>query len=82
LARYTPYRNEGLKTVLYNKERLMQYKPAVLKEWVEKLQQEGKNLTSWEEDFIESVSERLNMSLSLSEKQEEILERLYADKTR
>lgn len=38
-------------------------------------------LTKWEEDFIESVTEQLSERGHLSERQMEIVERIYAEKT-
>lgn len=40
-----------------------------------------KSLTPWEEQFLESVSDQFDRSSSLSDKQFEILERIYSEKT-
>jgi hypothetical protein len=40
-----------------------------------------KRLTAWEVDFVESVTAQWARSRTLSEKQFETLERIYADKT-
>lgn len=37
----------------------------------------GMDLTEWEERFIESIENQLNDERSLSEKQQEILDRLW-----
>lgn len=42
---------------------------------------EGRNLTKWEEDFISSIGTQLENGRELSERQLEILERIYAEKT-
>ena len=46
-----------------------------------KIQEEGRGLNKWEEGFIESIKEQFESNGSLSEKQTEILERIYAAKT-
>jgi hypothetical protein len=51
------------------------------KHWVEASQQSG-HLTKWEESFLESVSEQIEEHGSLSERQAEILERIYVEKSR
>jgi uncharacterized membrane-anchored protein len=40
-----------------------------------------KELTKWEEEFVASVKERFERTHNLSERQVEILERIYAEKT-
>jgi hypothetical protein len=40
-----------------------------------------KTLTKWEENFIESLNEQYQSRGTLSERQYEILERIYAEKT-
>lgn len=55
---------------------------AILQEWLEAIENEAnKELTSWEINFIDSISYRINAGQTLSQKQEEILERIYAEKT-
>lgn len=50
--------------------------------WVETIETEGINLTKWEEDFVQSIRERFDQGrFHLSERQAEILERIYAEKT-
>jgi len=49
--------------------------------WIEIIETEGKNLSKWEQDFIQSLRDRIDTGRSLSEKQAAILERIYADKT-
>jgi len=54
---------------------------ALIKEWIEYVQVQGVNLTKWEEGFIESIAEQFELKQWISDKQEEILERLYTEKT-
>ena len=49
--------------------------------WIEIVNTEGRNLTSWEQSFMESITDQFERSGSLSERQTEILERIYAEKT-
>jgi hypothetical protein len=54
----------------------------LLSYWVECIRDEAESkLTSWERDFIDSIEGRLAFGQQLSQKQEEILERIYAEKT-
>ena len=53
----------------------------VIADWFKSIEETGVNLTKWEQDFVESVKEQFEKKGSLSEKQQEILERIYADKT-
>lgn len=50
-------------------------------EWVRVIQEQGTGLSKWEQDFVESVGDQLTSGRYLSEKQADILERIYADKT-
>jgi len=49
--------------------------------WAETCREEGRGLTKWEEEFIDSVLDRLNSGKTLSARQAEILENIYAEKT-
>ncbi len=50
--------------------------------WIDAcLDESKKRLTKWEEGFIESISDQLDRTGSLSERQAEILERIYSEKT-
>lgn len=49
--------------------------------WIDKILDEGVNLTKWEEDFVQSLDEQRGNGRRLSERQAEILERIYAEKT-
>lgn len=53
----------------------------VLAQWIDEVNTHGKRLTDWEKNFMESLTNQFEETNSLSEKQEEILERIYADKT-
>lgn len=48
---------------------------------LEAIEREGVNLTTWEEEFIESIRERVDAGRPLTEKQIEILESIYAKRT-
>lgn len=52
-----------------------------LKEWIKIIQEEGHDLSVWEENFVESISEQLDKKGFLSERQIEVLERIYSEKT-
>jgi hypothetical protein len=49
--------------------------------WAEYCQEEGRGLTKWEEEFLDSVLNQLRTGRNLSERQAEILERIYVEKT-
>ena len=51
------------------------------RKWVEKIQMEGKELTAWEEDFVESMRQRIDEGWNLSDRQAEILEGIYSERT-
>ena len=46
-----------------------------------KINTEGKKLTKWEEEFVDSVGEQFSQRRYLSERQMEILNRIYDEKT-
>lgn len=50
-------------------------------DWLEAVEQDGVNLTTWEQDFVESLRTQRQSGRRLSDKQAEILERIYAEKT-
>ena len=52
----------------------------VLKQWITAVNDEGRKLTDWEVQFMESITEQFDKGGSLSEKQEEILEKIYVEK--
>lgn len=49
--------------------------------WLEEIRANGLNLSTWEEDFVESLTTQREAGRKLSEKQAEILERIYTEKT-
>lgn len=51
------------------------------REWCDMILAMGRNLTAWEQDFIESIDQQLTQGRSLSDRQVEILEQIYAEKT-
>lgn len=53
---------------------------SIFQQWIEACERSDK-LTDWEANFIASVRRYLESRGSLSAKQEEVLERIYADKT-
>jgi uncharacterized membrane-anchored protein len=59
----------------------MKQKPEVIQSWLDELEAKAKKLTKWEEGFVESVSEQFQTRKTISDRQEEILERIYAEKT-
>ena len=56
------------------------YPIETLKDWTERCMSSGRNLTKWEQDFVESLDDQLRTSGSLSLRQEEILESIYTAK--
>ncbi len=59
----------------------MKQRPEVIGSWIDRILTEGRNLSKWELDFTESVDDQFRRRGSISERQEEILERIYAEKT-
>lgn len=49
--------------------------------FLRELQHPYKKLTAWELDFLESVQDQFDRRGGLTEKQFEVLERIYAEKT-
>jgi hypothetical protein len=58
----------------------MKYKVEVIEEWLERLESPSKPLTAWESDFIISVRDQFDRSGRVSERQEEVLERIHNEK--
>ena len=52
-----------------------------IKQWIEDVNDYGQDLTSWEIGFMDSITDQFERSCSLSERQIEILERIYSEKT-
>jgi hypothetical protein len=54
----------------------------LLQSWIDTIRDEAsEKLTPWESDFVDSVEDQLNRKGKLSDRQEEILEHIYAEKT-
>lgn len=49
--------------------------------WLDKIADEGVNLTPWEEDFVASLEAQRRNGRKLTDRQAEILERIYSEKT-
>jgi hypothetical protein len=49
--------------------------------WLEVIQFDGVNLSKWEEDFIDSLVVQREEGRRLSDRQAQILERIYSDRT-
>ena len=60
----------------------MTEKQKLYKSWIDACINESKRrLSKWEEEFLESISDQLTNRGDLSERQAEILERIYSEKT-
>lgn len=59
----------------------MKYTTEELKRFVSEIQEANVELSKWEEGFLESVAEQLDTRGTLSDRQVEILDSLYAEKT-
>jgi hypothetical protein len=59
----------------------MEKNPEIHKMWVKRCLEDGKGITSWEDSFLTSLETQLEKGKELSEKQIDILERIYSDKT-
>ena len=55
--------------------------PQVIIDWITEINDNGRDLTKWELDFMESITEQFEKRNWISDKQEEIVERIYVDKT-
>ncbi len=55
--------------------------PELVQHFLDALENPAKRLTAWEQNFVESVSNQFDIRGSLSDRQFEILERIYAEKT-
>jgi hypothetical protein len=55
--------------------------PSEWDRWLDAIISRGVNLTTWEEEFVESVERQRELGRMLSEKQAEILERIYSERT-
>lgn len=53
----------------------------VIAQWIDAVDSYGRGLNDWELQFMRDVRKFPTKGWALSQKQEEILERIYADKT-
>ena len=56
-------------------------KLSVIRHWITEVQERGRDLTEWEEEFLESIATQFDKRGSLTSAQEDKLESLYANKT-
>jgi len=54
---------------------------AMAKHFLRELENPAKTLTKWEEGFVASLSDQMDRRGTLTPRQFEILERIYAEKT-
>ena len=59
----------------------MENDAAIIGEWIETVNDLGRNLTDWEIQFMESITDKFYRTDHISDREEEILEGIYADKT-
>jgi len=59
----------------------MTYKAETIREWLDAIRDDSDGLTKWEQEFVDSVAKQFETRGSISDRQEEILERIYAEKT-
>ena len=56
--------------------------PKTLQYWIDTILNEAEErLTDWERNFLESIQSQLNLRGSLSNRQIDVLERIYSEKT-
>ena len=53
----------------------------ILEKWLSAINEDGKGVTIWEQEFCDSLDSQLTDFGRISEKQEQILERIYAERT-
>ena len=54
----------------------------VYQSWINQLMEVSEELTQWETNFVENISDRLDRGSNLTERQAEILEKIYVEKTK
>jgi hypothetical protein len=59
----------------------MKNSPELVAKWIKQTLEDGRGVTAWENDFLVSVGEQLERKGTISEKQEEIVERIYSERT-
>lgn len=60
----------------------MKYPPETLLKWFEIIESQARGLSTWEEEFLESAREQFNRRGELSDRQVEIVERIYTEKVK
>ena len=55
--------------------------PAEITTWIDDVNTLGVNLTPWEQEFMESITDQWERTGTLSDRQQEILERIYTERT-
>jgi len=55
--------------------------PETIEHWLDTIRNDGVNLTKWEEDFMDSIYDQWSQKRFISDKQEAIVERIYAERT-
>jgi len=58
----------------------MKYPKETLQDWITRSREGYKILSAWEEEFLDSIEEQLERRGTLSDRQIEILERIYTEK--
>ena len=58
----------------------MKYSREVLADWLDRIENEASGLTAWESSFVVSLADQMDQGRNLSERQVEILERIYVEK--
>lgn len=51
-----------------------------LSAWIEAVNDDGVNLTSWEEEFMRDITKKWAKRRVLSDKEQDVLERIYTDR--
>jgi hypothetical protein len=60
---------------------MTQDKAAIISHWIAVINEEGRGLTKWETDFMYSITEQWEEKGWMSNRQVEILERIYGNRT-
>lgn len=55
--------------------------PWTYEDWAEAILEHGKDVTQWEQSFTKSIRKQLDTAQCLTQRQAEILERIYTEKT-
>jgi hypothetical protein len=60
---------------------IVTHSKTVIESWLSAIEEDSDGLTKWEEGFVDSLRDQFDRTGSISDRQEEILERIYAEKT-